>query len=138
MTFALHLSIPFYTLKKEPQIFDERRIDQGPLRKTIDVPKLGVFREAQVSIVLTGTNDSRWTAIALIDNSNPMTAAAGPGEEPLPFNLRRDYIAGVNFFPDRTETDARLYFMWLWKERTGQILSDLTEVVTTVTRAVDQ
>jgi hypothetical protein len=134
--FNFHLSIPFYTRTRGPQVPDTRRLGAAPLRETLSIKNLGVFREAQASVILTGVDDLRWTAIGLIDSTLPTEAAHG--FEPPPPPLIRDHITGVDFFNEDTESNARLYFLWLWKERVNQILRDWKDVVSAIHRSIDK
>jgi hypothetical protein len=121
--FIFRLSFPFYTS------ISETRPNRGSLQQQIlSIPGLGDFIVGQRTLVLAGVDEERWTAIALIDGSS-RRALTVDRDKHNSQELRKDPIAGTEYFSPNTSLKARLYFPWLWKAWIEEVRRRWAEVV---------
>ncbi len=143
-TFTFKVNIPSHSLSKV-QIADARGWSDGTrLRKSRELPRLRKRRrspddlaesryahEKQTSLVLTGFDDKRWTAIGLIDDLDNKSE----GAEYYHYFTERPGLGRADPLA-RGETESscpiqnpRLYFLRIWKEQISQTAKEWNGLV---------
>lgn len=107
---------------------------KDPLRKTISIPGIGDFREAQVSIAVAGADNMRWTTFALVDDTNNTSSVRNCAAN-VPDRVRYDPIAGK---PMLLGVNARMYFLWVWSLRLAPVVRCWDVVVDVIGEAVQR
>lgn len=106
------------------------------LRKVFEIPGLGQFYEVQANLVVAGSNEQRWTAIALVDNASvnvegSMSFTGGQKGD------RDRYTTAQTEDLDQRLLEPRTFFLLAWKQQMTQVKMGWEEVVSSVFQAAE-
>jgi hypothetical protein len=110
------------------------------LRETVSFPLLNrpgqsneivkELHEAQTTIALTGIDQGRWTAVALIDSTQISASFTDYDPEAVPDGVQaEDLITGKHLSANTRTMDPRLYFLWAWESWVEKVLTDWNRIL---------
>jgi len=148
--------MPYYTLSQlENQLDDDRKwINGDRLRKFVSLPvrrkerrgpstsdraHQDIVYEAQTTIGIAGIDETRWTAIGLVDNTlRSQSITRYEAETRLEGISGEDPIAGKVLTANYQIFGPRLYFLWTWEARASQISKEWDAILSNVEQTVNE